>query len=317
MHNFQDATKCNCGNPGGNHDVAGTTFGLLPLLGAGVTHKGSSGNKIDPKVVERGLRWLIIRQGADGSFSGNGYEHAMATIAMCEAYGMTADPALKGPAQRAINACVAWQHTDGGFRYSPRIPGDLSVHGWFVQALKSGYLAGLNIPQATWAGVNNFLDSVSTPDGGGYGYQQPQPAPTVTAVGLLCRQYMGWGPRSPGLTKGAEYLKKLPPSPNFRNMYYYYYATQVMYHLSQHNPEGWKQWNEKMRDMLVDSQDQGVNADRRDQKGSWSPDGDAWGGQLGRLGYTSLCLLTLEVYYRHLPLYRKEMGLLKDPAQRD
>jgi hypothetical protein len=316
MNDFSAHGKCNCGSPGGHYDAAGTAFGLLPLLGAGVTHKGSAGNRIDPKVVERGIKWLIIHQGADGSFSGNGYEHALATIAMCEDYGMTADPILKGPAQRAIACCVAWQHTAGGFRYSPRIPGDLSVHGWFVQALKSGYLAGLTVPNATWAGVNNFLDSVSTPDGSGYGYQQPQPAPTMTAVGLLCRQYMGWGPRSPGLSKGSEFLLKLPPTPNFRNMYYYYYATQVMYHLSAVNPEGWKQWNDKMRDMLIESQDQGLNADRRDQKGSWSGDGDAWCGanQMGRLGYTSLCLLTLEVYYRHLPLYRKELGAMKDPA---
>ena len=28
--------------------------------------------------------------------------------------------------------------------------------------------------------------------------------------------------------------------------------------------------------------------------------------------YTSLSLLTLEVYYRHLPLYRREMGGQKD-----
>jgi hypothetical protein len=315
LHDFHVHGKCNCANQGGNNDVGATAFGLLPLLGAGETHKGSGQQKLYTKNVDRGLRWLLIRQGADGSFSGNGYEHAMATIAMCEAYGMTADPVLKGPAQRAINACVAWQHTDGGFRYQPRIPGDLSVHGWFVQALKSGYLAGLNVPNATWAGINNFLDAVSTPDGGGYGYQQPQPAPTMTAVGLLCREYMGWLPRSPGMVKGTEYLRKLPPSPNFRNIYYYYYATQVMYHMAPQNPEGWKQWNDKMRDMLVDSQDQGLNADRRDQKGSWSPDGDTWGGQLGRLGYTSLCLLTLEVYYRHLPLYRRELGALKDPVR--
>jgi hypothetical protein len=51
------------------------------------------------------------------------------------------DPVLKGPAQRAINCCVAWQHTAGGFRYQARTPGDLSVSGWFVQTLKSGYTA--------------------------------------------------------------------------------------------------------------------------------------------------------------------------------
>jgi hypothetical protein len=69
--------------------------------------------------------------------------------------------------------------------------------------------------------------------------------------------------------------------------------------------------------MLIESQDQGLTPDRKDQKGSWSAEGDAWGGQLGRLGYTSLALLTLEVYYRHLPLYRRELGAMKDEAIRD
>lgn len=316
LNDFHVHGKCSCTGAGGQHDVAGTALGLLPFLGAGDTHKGSSTSRERSKRVELALKWLITRQGADGSFSGNGYEHALATIAICEAFGMTADPWLKGPSQRAINACVAWQHTQGGFRYSPRTPGDLSITGWFVQALKSGYISGLNVPNPTWAAVNTYLDTVSTPDGGGYGYQQPQPAPTVTAVGLLSRQYMGWGPRNPGLMKGSDYLLKLPPSPNFRNIYYYYYATQVMYNQSAVNPEGWKQWNDKMRELLIKTQDLGLNADHKDQKGSWSAEGDAWGPQLGRLGHTSLAILTLEVYYRHLPLYKK-LGALKDPARLD
>jgi hypothetical protein len=91
-----------------------------------------------------------------------------------------------------------------------------------------------------------------------------------------------------------------------------------MYHMAPMNPEGWSQWNTRMRDLLIDTQDTGLTPERPDQKGSWSADGDRWGGQLGRLGYTSMALLTLEVYYRHLPLYRREIGAMKDAAmQRD
>ena len=40
------------------------------------------------------------------------------------------------------------------------------------------------------------------------------------------------------------------------------------------------------------------------EEGSWDPDG-AWGvNGGGRIMTTSLSLLTLEVYYRHTPLYR-------------
>ena len=72
-----------------------------------------------------------------------------------------------------------------------------------------------------------------------------------------------------------------------------------------------------MRDLLIDTQDKGLDPDRRDQKGSWSPTGDAWGSQLGRLGYTSLAILTLEVYYRYLPLYNRELAIIKEEAIRN
>jgi biopolymer transport protein ExbD len=306
MHDFHLHGKCNCTEPGGDYDVAGTAFGLLPLLGAGETHKGSAAKQNYAKNVERGLKWLVTHQRVDGSLAADGYQHALATIAVCEAYGMTADPALRHPAQKAIDACVAWQHEAGGFRYKPRTPGDMSVHGWFVQVLKVGSISGLNVPDATWSGINKFLDQCATPDGAAYGYQQPQPAPTVTAVGLLSRHYMGWEPQHPGMQKGLEYLRKLPPSPNFKNVYYYYYATPFIHSMAPANAEAWEQWNQKMRDLLIDSQDQGLTPELRDRKGSWSSEGDAWGRQLGRLGYTSFALLTLEVYYRHLPLGKNE-----------
>ncbi len=94
-------------------------------------------------------------------------------------------------------------------------------------------------------------------------------------------------------------------------MYYYYYATQVMHHFG---GEPWQNWNPRMRDMLVAKQDRGMDRAHPDQKGSWSPVGDAHGGAGGRIMITSLSLLTLEVYYRYLPLYHRDMGGNKDEA---
>lgn len=45
------------------------------------------------------------------------------------------------------------------------------------------------------------------------------------------------------------------------------------------------------------------------EKGSWDPTGTAHGEIGGRLMQTSLCLLTLQVYYRYLPLYFREEDL--------
>jgi hypothetical protein len=97
-------------------------------------------------------------------------------------------------------------------------------------------------------------------------------------------------------------------------MYYYYYATQVVHHLG---GDAWDAWNPRMRDLLIDSQDQGLDPHKRHQKGSWSPAGwdvGSYGG--GRIMMTSLAVLTLEVYYRFLPLYRREIGRSKDDVVR-
>ena len=50
-------------------------------------------------------------------------------------------------------------------------------------------------------------------------------------------------------------------------------------------------------------------------KGSWSPAGDAHASTGGRVMSTSLAILTLEVYYRHLPLYRRDLGGTKTAAK--
>jgi hypothetical protein len=312
FHDFAAHGKCNCQGGGAHNDVAATALALLPFLGSGETPRGNAQSTRYAKVVERGLKWLIAQQAADGRF-GDGYAHAIASIALCEALGMTNDPWLKGPAQRAIGCCVQWQAPGGGFRYMPKQEGDLSVSGWHIQALKSGQMCGLHIPNATFAGVQGFLDKVGTPDGSGYGYTSAQPTQRMTSVGLLCRTYLGWGPRHPGLQGGVDMLRRVPPSPAVKDVYYYYYATQVLHRL---NGDAWEEWNPKMRELLVGAQEMGPELERRHVRGSWSPDGDAFGKDLGRLGVTALSLLTLEVYYRHLPLYQRHLAAVKPEAVR-
>src|SRR5262249_12984872 len=127
-------------------------------------------------------------------------------------------------------------------------------------------------------------------------------ATAVTAVGLLCRQYLGWGPRNPGLQAGVEKIRRMTPKQS-PSMYYTYYATQVMHHMG---GDAWKFWNDNMRDFLINKQDEGNNPKHAHQRGSWDSTGDSYHGAGGRLMQPSLCILSLEVYYRHLPLYRRE-----------
>ncbi len=92
-------------------DPAGTGIVLLPFLGAGYTHQSGK----HKQTVARALRWLVEQQRPDGTWPATAdarpmYGHGMASIALCEAYGMTEDPKLRGPAQKAIDYIVKAQH---------------------------------------------------------------------------------------------------------------------------------------------------------------------------------------------------------------
>jgi len=290
----------NASGKGQKNDTAGAAFGLLPFLAAGITHKPSGKPQDDQyvKTVQRAVAYLVSKQGKDGSFPGGMYAHGLASIAMCEIYGLTADPSLKRPAQAALLYIIQAQDPNGGgWRYQPRQGGDTSVVGWQVMALKSGQMSGLNIPKNTLDGADRWLTACESTDGGGYGYTGPGDSPTMSAVGLLCRMYLGTPRRNPALRNGIDKLKKYAPNSQ-KNIYYEYYATQVFHHMG---GDAWDYWNDPkgstgMRDVLVK---------RQDNDGSWDPRGDGFGSHGGRVMQTSLSLLTLEVYYRHLPLYQR------------
>jgi hypothetical protein len=246
-----------------------------------------------------GLRFLMHSMRRDGGMNeaaGRMYDHGLASIVLCEAYGMTQDRMLLKPAERALAFIVAAQDpVGGGWRYQPQMPGDTSVVGWQLMAIKSGQMAYLRVPPYTIDGASRFLDSVAMDQGAGYGYVNNFAGSEATsAVGLLCRMYLGWKRDNPALVRGAQTLSALEPSAS--NMYFNYYATQVLHHF-----EGplWVKWNDKMRDYLVRSQ-----SDRGHETGSWFFDGDRHGGrQGGRLYTTCMAAMTLEVYYHHMPLY--------------
>lgn len=284
---------------------AATAMAILPFLGAGQTHMEGQYKE----TVHKGLSFLINRmkvtagQLPEGSWhepGGTMYSHALASIAVCEAYAMTRDPDLLQPAQLSLNYLIASQDPHGGgWRYAPRQPGDTSVVGWCVMALKSGRMGNLIVPDETFVGAKRFLDTVSTDKGAYYGYDKPvakiNGRRATTSVGLLCRMYMGWPKEHPGIQEGIKYLAKVGPNPD--DLYYSYYGTQVM---RQYGGPDWEKWNAKLRDELIDSQvAQGHAA------GSWIPT-DAHSEKGGRLYSTSLATMILEVYYRHMPLYSQK-----------
>ena len=146
-----------------------------------------------------------------------------------------------------------------------------------------------------------------------YGYNDSSdhlraPGTSLTAIGLLLRYYIdGWRTETPGFAEGVTGLMPLAPSPQakpFFDIYFYYYATQVVRF---YGKEEWSTWNEGpkaadgsrkggIQDWLISLQDRSPG-----DRGSWSPDAGVVGPFSGRLGTTAFCLLTLEVYYRYSP----------------
>lgn len=283
-----------CDNPGSVSSTTGATaIALLPFLGAGHTHlEGDYLEVVRAGLYYLGSRMLATPHGGDLQ-EGTMYAQGLSTIALCEAFAMTDDPGLLKPCQRAVDFIVyAQDKQGGGWRYFPGQPGDTTVMGWQLMALRSGEMAYLSVPPQCFTDASRFLDGVSAETGALYGYQTRTPRTTTTAVGLLCRMYNGWSHDHSALQRGVQYLSEQGPSPD--NMYYNYYATQVLHHWE---GDEWKQWNEAMRDQLIATQ-----ADAGHAAGSWYfSGGDASSG--GRLYNTAMAIMTLEVYYRYLPLY--------------
>jgi hypothetical protein len=294
--------------PGGAIDsqTGATGLALLPLLGAGHIHTVKGPRQA---AVRRGIDWLVANQKPDGDLfvggTGTGYmySHAIAAMALCEAYGLSRDPALREPARRAAAFIVEAQDpSGGGWRYRPGQAGDTSVFGWNIFALRSANLAGIPIPKRTIRGCTMFLNSAAFDRKRIlYAYQPDRAAsPVMTAEALVGRQILGWSREHPSLVSGASRVAAHLETSEDRNIYYWYYATQLLHNMRNND---WKRWNPHAREALIGTQ---VHADGCPH-GSWdpiSPSPDRWGMAAGRLYQTSLSILTLEVYYRYLPLYR-------------
>jgi Squalene-hopene cyclase C-terminal domain len=287
-----------CSEPGSLEDctTGATGLALLPLLGAGQTHRTGRYKQ----EVERGLYYLVNRMkvvnqtGNLAEGGGNLYAHGIAAIVLTEAYGMSQDKSLRAPAQLSLNYIMyAQDPLGGGWRYQAKQAGDTSVMGWQLMALKSGHLAYLQIDPQAIRGASRFLDSVQSESGAQYGYTSSGSGAATSAIGLLSRMYLGWQQDHTSLQRGVEQLAKKGPSKH--EMYYNYYATQVM---RQMDGKPWEKWNEMMRDSLVESQEKQTHA-----RGSWFMRGDHGAERGGRLYCTSLATMILEVYYRHLPIY--------------
>jgi len=318
-----DSGKKYEGGYSGKWDAGVTGLATLAFLGAGYTHK--DGGPFQDN-MRRAINWMLAQQKAHGgTFYATAqsaandhwtYDHFICTLAMAEAYGMTRDPALAESAQKGVDGVIQCQNPYSGWRYGIKTgDSDISVSGWAVMALKSAKIAGLKVEGTGFQGAGTFIDKITDPRTGRIGYTALNDANSAgaegcTAIGMVCREFMGAPATDPLLRKQADLVvRKLPDwnkldKDGAQQFYHWYYGTLAMFQMGGTH---WDSWNKALKDTLVPNQCKGplpLGSGPEDKDGSWDPKG--WvSNYAGRVYSTALGALTLEVYYRYLPMYTK------------
>jgi hypothetical protein len=306
--------KCSNVHPvSSRFNVAVTSLSLLAFIGNGHSHRvGRFKNS-----VKSGLKWLKARQDKDGWFGRrNGSKkwilnHAMAAMALCEAYAVSRDFRLKEPCQKALNCITEAQNKDGGWGWKPS-DGDSNtlVTGWMVLALKNAKVGGLKPPKEAFEGALKWFDSCTDPKTGRVRYKKfagpkkhtthpaqiPEENPTMTAISVICSIFCGRERRHENTAKGVNILMKSLPqwdeSGEKVDPMYWYFGTYAVF---QYGGKKWVKWNKTLMKILLKTQ-------RKDgcACGSWDPEGAWWGISGGRVMSTALGLMTLRIYYAYM-----------------
>jgi len=296
----------------GRYDVGLTGLALLAFLGNGQTHRAGPFKR----TVNSGLKWLKQQQhsnGALGYSASHGesiYNHAIATMALCEALAVSRDFRLRKNAEKAIKFCIDAQNPGFGWKYSLKSGrNDTSVTGWMVLALKAAKSAEIKVPDEAFDAARAWFDA-ATDGGGNVGYESPgggsaylpqnegkyDPVPCMTGVAVICRIFTGERSSSDAVRKGAKILMDNQPNWDDKNdikelnFYYWYYGTYAMFQIG--GPK-WQTWNKAMQKALLPRQRR-----KGPEDGSWDPVGE-WCLAGGRVYATAINALTLEIYYRY------------------
>lgn len=307
-------------------DSGATALALLALLGDGNTPTQGT----HKKAVALGIEWLIGQQKRNGDLfdseeegrTAHFYAHAQGTIALCEALalvearGEPVSSTLRSAAEKAVKFLIDAQNPRlGGWKYRPLDVdgiGDLSVTGWALMALHSARMAKIDVPQETFLLASAFLDStqVDIADGSRYRYRPDEPSQneqlwSMSAEGLLCRQWLGWPRTLEAFEQGQKLLTSEVRRPVWeegqRNVYAWYYTAQTLHNLG---GQPWETWFAQVQGLLLRHQASGSGK----TGGSWHPTKPKgafleWSEGAGRLYFTVMCVLILETPFRHAPIY--------------
>ena len=271
-------------NAGGEPGVVGLAIAAFLAHGEEPNHGPYS------EVIRRGLDYVLSKQSAANGYIGTTmYNHAFATKALAECYGVVDHPKIAHALSKAVELILSAQkrNKSGGWRYNPEsVDADTTVTGSQLVSLFAARNAGLGVPDAAIKKGLAYLASCRGSDGS-YGYTNSAGGkPTLTAIGLLCLA-LAKDTESKGFQASLGYLKKnLDYRDRYYPYYYEYYMSQALFHADE---EVWGEWNSRNIRYLGTIQ---------------AADG-AFPGNQGAAFSTAGALLSLALNYRYLPIYEK------------
>ena len=273
------------------NDSVGSEPGVVGLCVASfLAHGEDPNNGLYAKNIRLGIDYIISQQNEKNGYIGSSmYNHAFATKALAESYGVLDNPKIASALQKAVELIVSSQKRNrlGGWRYTPESrDADTTVTGCQMVTLFAARNAGIAVPDDVIKKGLAYLATNRNRDGS-YGYTSSSGGkPTLTAIGLLSLS-LAKERDSKGFQSSLGYLKK---NIDFRDRsypyYFEYYMSQALFHADEIT---WKEWN--MRNIRYLSAIQ-------------SPEGSFPGNQ-GVSFSTAGALLSLALNYRFLPIYEK------------
>lgn len=242
------------------------------------------------KTIRKGVDYILRRQNSGNGYIGTTmYNHAFATKALAECYGVVDNPKIAPALKKAVELLLSSQkgNATGGWRYQPDSQdADTTVTGCCMVALFAARNAGIAVPDEAFRRGLGFLAKCQCSDGSvgymsGYGGK-----PTLAAIHVLCHS-LAKQTQSRGYKSAVEYLKR---NLDFREKYYPYYYEYYMSQALFHSDEAaWRDWNTRTTRYFSTIQN----------REGWFP------GNHGQAFNTAGALLSLALNYRYLPIYEK------------
>ncbi len=238
--------------------------------------------------LDRAVQFLINQSREHGGyFGGNMYHHALATLALAEAWGMSQREEIREALKAAVEVTLrAQDRRTGGWRYQPMpVDHDTSVTAMVVVSLAAANEAGILVPREVMARATTYLIERQADDGG-FSYRGGNDSAFPRSAACVLALQLGGERDSEAVQRGLRYILEADPETAFGERYFFYaqyYAAQAMY---QAGEAPYQAWQPRIEQLLIQ---------RQQGNGAWHRDTYP----------TAMSILVLGVPYRYLPIYQR------------